>query len=172
MSKGQQRQRIVPAANLVPVSSRHVTPTDWTGAYRWRHTRLAHTPQGTSGDAEKGPLRSLSVAERRAGLRGLSGMLMSPKLGIAFKSAGQDSLSGCERESWLSLAIRSKDSLFDLIRYWNWPSSGGRRRTISYCCPTVGTPSRGGAKLTNCPTLNLWVAMFLSGGVACKHLTV
>ena len=42
-----------------------------------------------------------------------------PNLGIAFKSAGQDSLSGCERESWLSLAIRSKDSLFDLIRYWN-----------------------------------------------------
>src|SRR5262249_11597372 len=85
---------------------------------------------------------------------------------LTFRSEGQDSLSGCERESWLSLAMRSKDSPLDLIRYWNCPSSGGRRRTISYCCPTVGTPIRGGAKLTNCPTLNLWVAMSLSAAIA------
>jgi hypothetical protein len=91
---------------------------------------------------------------------------------LAFRSADQDSSSECERESWLSLAMRSKDSPVDLIRYWNWPSSGGSSRTISYCCPTVGMASRGGAKLTNCPTLNLWLAMSLSAGVACNHLTV
>src|SRR5690348_11263910 len=121
--------------------------------------------------------RALAIALRHtAKLTGVDRprMLTSPKSMevLTLRAADQDSLSRWERVSWLSLAMRSKDSPLALIRYWNWPSSGGRRRTISYCCPTVGTPSRGGAKLTNCPTLNLWVAMFLSAGVACDHLTV